>query len=526
MITRREFLAFGTLLSLSLYIDAFSFISEDSFFVFPQGIASGDPKADSIILWTRVNPVVHRKLKKDLKLFISQERNFSRDVKSYTVPSENFSHINDFTVKVKINGLLPGKEYYYFFEYGGVKSILGRFRTFPSENISYISFAVVTCQHFADGYYTSYRYISEKDILFVLHLGDQIYEVSKFAKIPERKLKFPSGEYIALNLEDYRYLYRTYLSDRNYQLARAVHPFIYIWDDHEFANDYSFDYRKNCWNLSNHPFNKSIKDVLSLRKASIKAWYEYTPAEVYINLEDKNPLNWIRIYRDFKVGNFMHLICTDERSYRETQPCEKIFLSKGCKEQFKKQMLGKKQKPWFLKNLKQPFIWNIWANEVMFSKLKLFDRYYKLDTWDGYAGERSEILRFLSKNHLYNTIILSGDLHAAVISNVKEDFYNVASKNICAEFMTPALSSLNLSERRWWKKFSKGVNIIESIQKSQNPWIEYINHRIWGYSILELNKSEAKFTIYSVDKYRKDSPEIKKAKFSYVPSKRKIERLI
>jgi len=437
MITRREFLLLTTSISFSLNIDALSFLSEDSFSVFPQGIASGDPTENSIILWTRVNPQVHRKLKRRLKLYVSDSSDFSRNVRTFSIDPERISPVNDYTAKLKLKRLTPGKTYYYRFEYGGVRSIPGRFKTFPEYTDS-VSIAVVTCQHYADGYYTAYRHISRKDIQFVVHLGDQIYEVAKFAKIPERKLHFPSGEYIAMDVEDYRYLYRTYLSDKDYQLARALHPFIYLWDDHEFANDYAFDYKRSCWNLPDHPYNKSRTKILELRKAAIKAWYEYSPVNVYLNLSDRNPLRWIKVYRSFSVGNFLQLICTDERSYRGKQPCKRIFLSRGCKEQLETKMLGSNQKSWFFKKLKNSdFVWNIWANEVLFSKLKVFD--------------------------------------------------------LCPEFMTPALSSINLSERRWWKEFSKSVDLFESLQKFQNPWIEYINHRIWGYSILHLTDEFAKF---------------------------------
>lgn len=525
MITRREFLLLAASISLSLNTDAFSLLSEDSLYVFPQGIASGDPTGNSIVLWTRVNPKVHRKLKRKLKLYVSDTLEFSGNVKTFDISPEMISSVNDYTVRFKLRGLIPGKTYYYRFEYGGVRSIPGRFKTFP-KNTDSVSIAVVTCQHYADGYYTAYRHISKKDVQFVVHLGDQIYEVSKFAKIPERKLKFPSGEYIAIDIEDYRYLYRTYLSDKDYQLARALHPFIYLWDDHEFANDYAFDYIKGYWNLPNHPYNKSKDRVLELRKAAIKVWHEYSPVDVYLNLSDKNPLRWIKVYRSFNVGNFMQLICTDERSYRNIQPCKKIFLSKGCKEQLETNMLGNTQKLWFFKKLKNSaFLWNVWANEVLFSKLKVFDLYYKLDTWDGYVKEREEILDFLKKNRIFNTVIISGDLHAAVVSNVKYRFEK-DSETICPEFMTPALSSINLSERKWWKKFSKSVELFESLQKFQNPWIEYINHRIWGYSILHLTKELARFSIYSVDKYRKDSLEKKEAEFVYHRLKREINRLL
>ena len=44
------------------------------------------------------------------------------------------------------------------------------------------------------------------------------------------------------------------------------------------------------------------------------------------------------------------------------------------------------------------------------------------DAWDGYRANRNRILDHLYKNHIDNTIILSGDSHANWVSDLARKF--------------------------------------------------------------------------------------------------------
>ncbi len=518
MLTRREFLEIAGLSISHLLLHPFVAISEESVEVFPQGIASGDPTQESILLWTRIEPSVHARLSKNLKVYVLLEG--KELYKEYEVPANYISPMNDYTVRLKIRNLLPGRTYFYAFEYAGVKR-MGRFKTLPDKDVDNYSIVFITCQNYEDGYYSAFRHIAEEeDIGFVLHLGDAIYECIYGAKIADRKLNLPSGQPCAIGLEDYRHLYRTYLSDPNYQIARATHSFIYIWDDHEFANDYYYDYDRQYWVPVSYP--ESIRNnrelCLRLRRASIKAWYEYTPAVVKLNADSKNPLEWINIYRNFKVGNLAHLICTDERSYRQKQ-CPIRYRSPGCSAQITNTMLGEEQRRWFFSRLSEGnFRWRIWANEVQFALSKIDGLYGSTDAWDGYIGERSRILEFLKNENIDNLIVLTGDRHAFMASDIPEDFRHSYERVLGAEFMTGALSSINASEAGWWKRDFPQYKTIEEITEAeltQNPWIRFLNQKTWGYSVLELSKEKVGVKFYSVDKYQKQAPKSLLASLSY-----------
>ncbi len=417
----------------------------------------------------------------------------------------------------------PGRTYFYLFDYADVKK-LGRFKTLPTGNIDKLSFGFITCQNYEDGYFTAFKHLAEEDDLqFIVHLGDFIYEKSYGEKIPGRNLNFPSGGKFARTLEDYRYLYKLYLSDPNLQKVRSMHPFINIWDDHEFANDYYFDYDKGYYILPSHPkiYSENKEASLKLRMASIIAWYEYIPANVKLKLDDNNPLNWITIYRDFKVGNILHLICTDERSYRQSQ-CPKRFQSPGCETQQTHTMLGSSQKSWFFDKLKEDnFSWKVWANEVQFVQGKINGLYGSTDAWDGYINERNEIINFIRNNSINNMIVITGDRHAFLAAEIPDNF-NENYKPIGVEFITGTLSAINASEAKWFKRDFpdfKDVDEYAQAEIKQNPWIKYLNHKTWGYSVLNLTRNQAICKFYSVNKFSENSPKELLAKFVYTKEK-------
>ncbi|MDW8096408.1 MAG: alkaline phosphatase D family protein [Aquificaceae bacterium] len=522
MLTRREFLELSgaTLLLLSLNQLSFATDTEE---VFPQGVASGDPTQSGIVLWTRINPKVHRRFQSNLLVQVADNPEF-KGAFNRSIPASYISESQDFTVRVDLEGRLrPNKTYYYRFIYAGVPSMLGRFKTLPYRARE-VSIAFVVCQNYADGYYTAYSHLAKEELNMVVHLGDFIYEkLYGPARVPGRDLSLPSGEKVCVNLEDYRYLYRTYLSDPNMRLARAMHPFVNTWDDHEFLNDYYYDYEKEVWGyfVDGHPVGEDRAKILKLRQDAVKAWIEYIPSKVEVDMSNKDPLKWVKIYRDFNLGRLGKLIVLDERSYRERPPCDKRFGAKGCPEQEKTSMLGREQLSWFREKLLQRgFKWKVVANSVQFSRSQTDGKFGSLDAWEGYAGERRKILQWLKEKDMKNLILLSGDRHASMVAEVP-DSYEKPSQVLGAEFLTPALSSINAMEGGWWKRDWSNYASLEELQKaemSQNPWIKHINSiNCWGYSIITLKPDRAECTIYSVNKNKREAEKLIDARFVYRP---------
>src|SRR5512138_1692081 len=88
--------------------------------VFTPGVASGDMRADSAVLWTRTSGAAR------LVPELSRTPGFEAATALAPVEAKGES---DFTVKTIAGGLQPGMRYYYRFRAGEAVSPAGSFRT-------------------------------------------------------------------------------------------------------------------------------------------------------------------------------------------------------------------------------------------------------------------------------------------------------------------------------------------------------------------------------------------------------------
>jgi alkaline phosphatase D len=251
---------------------------------FPQGLASGDPTSDSVVLWTRVEAVAGRAPGRvPVTLQVSGTPDFTRERQVTALASA------DHTVRVIVTGLQPDRFYWYrFIADGDVSDLVGRTRTAPPPDADRpVRLAFASCQSYEAGYYGAWRLLLNEDAArpeseqldFVVHLGDFVYEALGYGKA-RRIAGLPSGgkptgegttwaETYAETLDDYRFLYRTYLSDPDLRAARARWPFVVTWDDHEFTDD--------CWQTA-QTYNEPPVPAQRRRVAASQAWFEYIPA--------------------------------------------------------------------------------------------------------------------------------------------------------------------------------------------------------------------------------------------------------
>ena len=348
-------------------------------FGFPQGVASGDPRATSVVLWTRAVPTepaaaVTAGVAVSVKVQVSSDAAFATLVVDETVTATQAS---DHTVRVLVTGLTAGIPYYYKFT-AGTDTISGRTRTAPAATADVqVNLAWMSCQDYTAGHYGAYRQLIVDDdarpeadkIHAVVHLGDMIYETrgndfqtalsDDFEPImlknrdgSDRAIApFPSGGgtstgsgTFAVTVDDYRHLYKTFFSDPDIQAARARWPFVSIWDDHEFTDD--------CWqSQANYNSADTIEEPSQSRRYSAsQAWFEFMPVQLtgavgvegvaneakdfsaatVVNAAFTPPnadnfvpepnnvaaIGAISIYRSFRFGKHVELVMTDERSYR------------------------------------------------------------------------------------------------------------------------------------------------------------------------------------------------------------------
>jgi len=313
---------------------------------FPQGVASGDPQPDGIMLWTRAVAANGGSGPVNALLQLSTDREFSTVLLQENVQANADS---DYTVRTYIDGLAPDTWYYFrFLGAEGSASRTGRTRTAPAPGQARpVTLAFASCQNYEQAFYGSWARMLEDDrtapesqrIQFVLHLGDFIYERCWPDRLdgspPSRTVPpFPDGREQdgnrdAVSLADYRHLYKTYLGDPHLQEARANWPFICTWDDHEFADDnfqgFTTDggsarleaQRKLFANQAWFEFIPAVLDQLSNQPA-----HDFRPRTLGADQDTHNAsaIDSLRIYRTLGWGKYLDIVLTDSRSYR-SPPC-------------------------------------------------------------------------------------------------------------------------------------------------------------------------------------------------------------
>ena len=209
---------------------------------FTHGVASGDPLADGVVLWTRAVPDKDLDKAVSVAWEVATDRDFENLVHSGTADARR---AHDFTIKVDVRRLSAGQTYYYRFHTSDSQSVVGRTLTLPEGSVESVRLAVVSCANYPAGYFNVYREISKRDDLdAVVHLGDYIYEYSSeadsYAAADAAALgrTFPADNNLELiRLNDYRRRYGIYRGDNDLQTLHSKVPFIVVWDDHEIAND-------------------------------------------------------------------------------------------------------------------------------------------------------------------------------------------------------------------------------------------------------------------------------------------------
>jgi len=334
--------------------------------LYPQGVASGDPDAHSVILWTR-RPF-DQGTRHLLTVEVAEDENFRRVVAHARAP---VSSAADWTARVLIAGLKPARTYWYrFTDVDGNGSRVGRTITAPLPNDPRtVNFAFVSCQDINEGKLNGYRRMIYEDerapaaakLDFVLHLGDFIYEVveypdevkTRYDRTIYEVARIPDGHkignfHIPLTVDGYRAIYKGYLADPDLQDARARWPFVAIWDNHEFS--------WQGWQsiVQGGPYEQPGQTV---KVAANQAWFEYLPARVSppsgllehfgppavkdVSIKDSfddnglstEPNNLIAInslkgYRTLRYGRNLDLIITDQHSYRSADPFSDPSLGK------------------------------------------------------------------------------------------------------------------------------------------------------------------------------------------------------
>jgi alkaline phosphatase D len=374
--------------------------------VFAHGVASGDPLADRVILWTRVTS---NAASVKVQWVIAKDPALREVVARGEAFAESAA---DYTVKVDPSGLAAGTTYYYAFAVESGRSVVGRTRTLPTGDVARIRFAITSCANFNNGYFNAYGRIADRNDLDVwIHLGDYIYEYADgvYGKIAAERPHLPPGE--VLSLDDYRRRYACYHADPDLQEIHRQHPLIAVWDDHEVAND--------AWafGAENHGPGEGPWDAR--KRNATRAFLEWLP--IRVASAELPP----KIWRAFSFGNLMDLMMLDTRLIaraKQVGTTSIVGANKGTLAEWadpSRLLLGDEQEAWLkgqLSSSKQRgTAWRMLGNQVIFAPTTdpRDGKIVSTDFWDGYQATRTRLLDHLKSEKIDNFVVLTGDIHTS-----------------------------------------------------------------------------------------------------------------
>lgn len=440
---------------------------------FYHGVASGDPLFNAVIIWTRITPAPLDYSPLTVNYQFASDSLFSAVISSGSVITDSSF---DWTLKVDVSGLTSNTIYYYRFDDGmGNTSQVGRTRTAPTGAVSDLKFAVFSCSSVFSGFFNSYARVAEKadSLNAAIHLGDYIYDFIDAEEQVRVPVPYPGNP---STLEQWRDRHEYYLLDPDLRQAKAMLPWICMWDNHD--QDCGGSY--NCYYSGGN-----------------EAFIEWMPIRV------PDTTNQLNIYRTISYGDLADIIVTDALMFRHGDT-----LPNGAYN-----MLGNTQLNWLTQQLQNSTAkWKLvpqqrmvggwytngipaWVLAMLPNNGPIFDD----GSWDGFPDTKAALFDFVRTNFIDNLIMLSGDAHVSIAQDLIEDPHNslmydaqTGIGSVGVEFLPTSVTRGNMDEAGAPVGLFDAINNMDRAANPQHQFTDFFNH---GYGILHLmpDSSTAEF---------------------------------
>jgi alkaline phosphatase D len=399
---------------------------------FTLGVASGDPDASSVVLWTRLapDPMNGGGMPADdvtVLWEVSTTDDFAEIAASGTeVATAAYGH------SVHALATLDDGDWFYRFRVGEYTSPVGITRRSPAAGAATARFAVGSCQNYSDGYYAAHRDIAEQQPDFMVWLGDYIYEGGGLPFDPDVADREHVGDE-PTTVDGYRMRYAQYKGDPNLQAAHAVCPWFVIWDDHEVENNYADLVPQDPADAAGFE---------ARRFAAYQVWWEHQP----VRLQPPTAADQeYRIYRDAQWSDLIEIALLDGRQYRSDQACgdAALQIEPPCPETTDpaRTMLGDEQEQWLLDTLTaSTSAWNLIGNQVILADATFNGAVLNFDQWDGYPVARARLLQAFADASIPNLVVVTGDIHLAAVAQLRAGD-DATGTPVGVEFVTTSISS-------------------------------------------------------------------------------------
>lgn len=379
----------------------------------PNGIASGDTTQTSTVLWARSS--------------LSGNVNFQVKDADAVIFEQSVPVINPRKpAKLSVSNLIPGKTYSYTVTSpdGAVRT--GSFKTAAADgDTPGLSFGVTGDWRGELAPYPAIKNVPSKALNFFVKLGDTIYADFPSPAVPAQ----------AKTLKDYRLkhneVYSTHAGFNGFAKLQGNVSIFSVIDDHEVINDFA----GGAPAASDARFGAStgLINQTALYSNGLQAFVEYNAIDekrypaTGDSLTDGRP----DLYRAQRYGSTAAIYMLDARSFRDqelpgvtditspTQIGNFVAQSFDAGKATTRTMLGKKQLDRLKADLLAAQTDNvIWKFVMIPEPIQNLGVLAASDRFEGYASERSELLRFIDENAIKNVVFVTADIHGTVINDL------------------------------------------------------------------------------------------------------------
>jgi 5'/3'-nucleotidase SurE len=388
-----------------------------------NGIASGDTTQNSTVLWARST------FTGEVTFEYSTSAEFDSVIGTVNANVENIN----VPVKVEIDGLNPGTEYYYRVTDAAGDIAIGEFQT-SAEVGNYQGFRFGATGDWQQAPpYPSLKNADERDLELFVKLGDTIYADLETPALP--------GVTQARTISDFRTKQAEVLTTRfdlnTVPELYATTSILATIDDHEIVDNFAGGAAPGDSpdapdiGSSDEPiFTDNVEFVNDTQayEDALQAYQEYHPLQnkFYGETGDSRTANERKLYRYNTYGSDASVIMLDSRSFRDeqinpanlTDPSDAgRFLTEAYDPN--RTLLGRQQ----VEDLKADLLdaeekGITWKFITIPEPIQNFGLLNAEDRFEGYAAERTEILKFIDDNDIDNVVFMAGDFHGTIVNNL------------------------------------------------------------------------------------------------------------
>lgn len=454
---------------------------------FAHGVASGDPMADRVIIWTRITESTPSASQIPVRWAVSSTPDFSSPLRS----GEQITQADrDWTVKVDVTGLQPATTYYYQFEAFGRRSIIGRTRTAPRGAVDSIRVAVMSCSSYWSSHWSGFANLADRnDLDLVIHCGDYIYDfVDEDEAVRARKGRADTADIDYrdwLDLQELRRRYALWRSDPSLMRAHQQHPWFIVWDNHDIDPRYG--------NELPTPFDGQTGSTTLAQ--TTQAFWEWTPSRPvkadgsgeFLLVDDGRypmPPDSTLVWRRLRYGELLDVFGLDTQiglpRYQLT--LDSGHLASG------NSLMGRRQFEWLVAGMRESsqagVTWRLLNNQTWIAPVDIPDLIDGVPTaklgisrWTDYPEERAALFQALrgddaGNDRVRNNIVVSGDAHGNLGSDLIESTAFIDGSLPALPVPNPRPGSTPLNTPAGWGRASTG-NLPGLNQRAASVGVEF-----------------------------------------------------